>query len=207
MGSPGDIAAGPDGALWFTNGGKAIGRITTNGVVTKYTDPGVIYDSGEISAGPDGALWFTNYGWIGRITTNGVVTAYTNPNISQPSGITAGPDGAIWFTNPFLNSIGRITTPATVALTPHSGAPHTAVAVSGSGFDPGDNITVIYETGLSAPGPTVETICSATARSDGTFRCSGDIPTQSNAGGHGIHKIIAKGSPSRIRATTNFTTS
>ena len=36
------IAAGPDGALWFTNyGNNSIGRITTTGVVTNYTGPGI----------------------------------------------------------------------------------------------------------------------------------------------------------------------
>ena len=39
---PQRIAAGPDGALWFTNdGNNSIGRITTGGVVTNYIDPGI----------------------------------------------------------------------------------------------------------------------------------------------------------------------
>ena len=59
---PTGIAAGPDGALWFTNfGNNSIGRITTAGTVTNYTGPGISDPSG-ITAGPDGALWFTNYG-------------------------------------------------------------------------------------------------------------------------------------------------
>jgi virginiamycin B lyase len=76
----GAIAAGPDGAMWFTDGSPyspllipneigSIGRITTAGVVTNYTAPGV-YDPTAITTGPDGALWFTNYGsdTVGRIT-------------------------------------------------------------------------------------------------------------------------------------------
>ncbi len=68
--NPQGIAAGPDGALWFTNGNNSIGRITTGGVVTNYTGTGISNPQG-IAAGPDGALWFTNYGndSIGRITT------------------------------------------------------------------------------------------------------------------------------------------
>ena len=88
---PDGIAAGPDGALWFTNcGSDSIGRITTGGVVTNYTGTGISVPAG-ITAGPDGALWFTNYGndSIGRITTGGVVTNYTGPGISEPFGITA----------------------------------------------------------------------------------------------------------------------
>ena len=59
---PADIAAGPDGALWFANElNGSIGRIATNGDVTNYTGTGISAPVG-ITAGPDGALWFTNYG-------------------------------------------------------------------------------------------------------------------------------------------------
>ena len=66
------IAAGPDGALWFTNDkNNSIGRITTSGTVTNDTGTGISQPQG-IAAGPDGALWFTNDGntSIGRITTS-----------------------------------------------------------------------------------------------------------------------------------------
>ena len=97
---PVGIAAGPDGALWFTNrGSNSIGRITTAGVVTDYTDTGIT-DPG-ITAGPDGALWFTNDGnnSIGRITTTGVVTNYTGSRHRPALRDHRGPDGALWFTN------------------------------------------------------------------------------------------------------------
>ena len=115
--APQYIAAGPDGALWFTNdANNSIGRITTSGVVTNYTGPGISSPLG-IVAGPNGGLWFTNSGnnSIGRITTAGVVTNYTGPGISSPLGIVAGPNGAaLWFTNDGNNSIGRITTAGVV---------------------------------------------------------------------------------------------
>jgi len=109
---PRDITLGPDGALWFTNGGNnSIGRITTAGVVTTFAKSG-IDDPIGIATGPDGALWFTNYAdnTIGRMTTAGVVTDYSGVGISGPFGITAGPDGALWFTNYINNTIGRVTT-------------------------------------------------------------------------------------------------
>ena len=116
---PRGIAEGPDGAVWFTNAYPgSIGRITTDGAVTTYTDPRITYYGypSAITAGPDGALWFTNlYGnSIGRITTNGEVSVYTSPSINMPAGITAGPDGALWFTNYSGHSIGRITTAGVV---------------------------------------------------------------------------------------------
>ena len=94
----------------------SIGRITTSGVVSNYTNA-LIDGPSLITAGPDGALWFSNHngiytdGWfgsIGRITTSGVVSAYENDGgIENPLGITPGPDGALWYTN--VDSIGRIT--------------------------------------------------------------------------------------------------
>jgi virginiamycin B lyase len=102
---PGWIAAGSDGALWFTNG-DSIGRITSRGVVSVYRHKSIRWPA-AITAGPDGALWFTNATSIGRITTRGVVTLYKHKSIRSPQGITVGRDGALWFTNSEGNSIGR----------------------------------------------------------------------------------------------------
>jgi IPT/TIG domain len=67
--SPYGIAAGPDGALWFTNNfNNSIGSITTAGTVTNYTGIG-IGSPQAIAAGPDGAMWFTGVNSIGSITT------------------------------------------------------------------------------------------------------------------------------------------
>jgi streptogramin lyase len=66
-----DIAAGPDGNLWFANrGNDSIGMITPGGVVSKFTGTGIDRPRG-ITAGPDGNLWFTNNNnnSIGRIGT------------------------------------------------------------------------------------------------------------------------------------------
>ncbi len=124
--SPAEIAAGPDGALWFTNSNNnSIGRITTAGTVTNFTGTGIDAPNG-ITAGPDEALWFTNIGnnSIGRITTTGTVTNYTDPTIGEPVDIAAGPDGALWFTNFNNNSIGRITTAGTVTNYTGTGISH-----------------------------------------------------------------------------------
>ncbi|MGC1379871.1 MAG: SMP-30/gluconolactonase/LRE family protein [Candidatus Baltobacteraceae bacterium] len=108
--APISITSGPDGALWFTEYG-AIGRITTQGKITTYSESGGLQD---IAAGPDGALWFTEAqaGKIGRITTHGKVTEYSNgiSSGSEPYSIALGPDGALWFTEALGGRIGRITT-------------------------------------------------------------------------------------------------
>ena len=113
--SPEAIAAGPDGALWFTNyGNNSIGRITTAGAVTNYTGTGINYADG-IAAGPDGALWFTNlYGNTRSGGSPPPARSPTTPAPAHPEAIAAGPDGALWFTNLINNSIGRITTAGVV---------------------------------------------------------------------------------------------
>ena len=65
---PNQIAAGPDGALWFTEVDR-IGRISTGGVVTEFAIGAVSIPEG-IVAGPDGALWFTEIGG-GRAVDDG----------------------------------------------------------------------------------------------------------------------------------------
>ena len=68
-GQPFGIAAGPDGALWFTEQrGNKIGRITTAGSFSEFATPNINSSPNGIAAGPDGALWFTEQGGnkIGR---------------------------------------------------------------------------------------------------------------------------------------------
>lgn len=115
------IAAGPDGALWFTDGGSAIGHITTAGSITQYSIPthlganGIADQTVGIAAGPDGAMWFTEQGVIGRITTSGSASFYpTNTVNSGPYQITPGPDGAMWFAENGSGMIGRITTAGSI---------------------------------------------------------------------------------------------
>ena len=87
--SPGPIAAGPDGALWFIAYSAAcshtfsgctsmIDRITTAGAVTNQFSVPVVGTS--IATGPDGALWFFSSSTsMGRLTTDGTFTQYPLP--------------------------------------------------------------------------------------------------------------------------------
>ena len=63
--SPGQITAGPDGALWLTDA-TGIGRISTSGVFTHF---GLSSPTIGIAAGPDGNMWLTTAGSVGHITT------------------------------------------------------------------------------------------------------------------------------------------
>ncbi len=132
---PWDITVGSDGNLWFTfrsPSTNAIGRITTAGSVTLFTNglsPGDVAVH-DLTTGPDGNVWFAEeFGnRIGRITPSGVITEFTT-GISTGAGlvdIAAGPDGNLWFTENSANKIGRITTSGVVTefsrgITPNSG--------------------------------------------------------------------------------------
>ncbi len=113
--NPLDITTGPDGALWFTDPAGAIGRITTAGVVTAFSDP-LLELPFMITAGADGNLWFTHLASdaIGKITPAGEISMYTDPSLDQPWGITAGPDGSVWYANLYGSSIGRIEPDGTI---------------------------------------------------------------------------------------------
>jgi streptogramin lyase len=118
------IANGPDGALWFTQGGfgaesrDGIGRMTTDGHSTTWAIPHRHGNPTRIAAGPDGALWFTERDAhaIGRITTAGAITEFPIATGLSPNDIKPGVDGALWFTAD--SCVGRITTSGDVTAWP-----------------------------------------------------------------------------------------
>jgi virginiamycin B lyase len=112
---PSAITTGPDGALWFTESGGKIGRITTQGSITEFPikGDGILH---SITTGLDGALWFTEFTSkkIGRIPTTATadnlqLMEFAVPGPPGPLGITTGPDGALWFTEGVGGKIGRMT--------------------------------------------------------------------------------------------------
>jgi streptogramin lyase len=111
---PAQIAAGPDGNLWFT-GLNGVGRLTpSTGAITTFSSGLPPFDvTNGLTVGPDKNLWFTlvNGPGIGRITTAGVITMFTAGISAQAYAITSGADGNLWFTEESSPSpcIGRIT--------------------------------------------------------------------------------------------------
>lgn len=126
---PAGITAGPDGAVWFTEGAASrVGRITTDGRVTTFP-LGADTTPTDIVAGPDGNLWFTETtaGRIGRITPAGVITEFSTAPIAFPASITAGPDGNLWFSAfqvlGFTGGVARMTPAGVVTQFPVPMAP------------------------------------------------------------------------------------
>ncbi|HLJ97929.1 MAG TPA: DUF4214 domain-containing protein [Gemmataceae bacterium] len=129
FGQPVDIAATPDGNLWFTLATFGVDTVSsdhigeiTSGSVTRFPVPpmGTIVSFNaaglHITAGPDGNLWYTEIGMakIGRLSPNGMVTEFPLPSPGgNPGSITTGQDGNLWFTEDpdpsHFGMIGRIT--------------------------------------------------------------------------------------------------
>jgi streptogramin lyase len=112
------ITTGPDGNLWFTDGGFFqqgwIGVVNpTTHAMSFFSTPTNGSVPMGITSGPDGNLWFTEYAAskIGMInpTTHAISEFRTPTKSAGPYAITAGPDGNLWFTESNLAyQIGEI---------------------------------------------------------------------------------------------------
>jgi virginiamycin B lyase len=95
------LASGPDGNLWFMQHDGQIGRITPEGVITRFQVPGqTAQELPIITKGSDGNLWFSAPpGKIGSITPNGTGKLLPLPAQTKVGGLAAAPDGHLWFLN------------------------------------------------------------------------------------------------------------
>jgi len=153
---PRNITMGPDGNLWFTEGGR-IARITPLGKISEFKLSAPT-SAQSIATGPDGNLWFTDQSKIGRMTLTGKVSEFSLPIHQFPAGsnpikapagsgpnqalaITAGPDGNLWFTeigpDEVGSSIGRITTSGKITEFP---LPSTHIFLSSITAGPDGNL-------------------------------------------------------------------
>jgi streptogramin lyase len=142
-----DVAAGPDGNLWFTEYDRGkIARMTPWGIVTEFDTPSDGAPEGIVT-GPDGNLWFTDAdkNVVVRSTTAGTMTAFP-VTVGTPHDIAVGPDGNLWFTEG-TGAIGRIT-PAGV-LTEFTFGLSTGATPSGIAAGPDGNL---WFTDNSSPG-------------------------------------------------------
>jgi hypothetical protein len=129
------------------------------------------------------------------LSSNGVITGTPITAGSYSATVTATNGVA-----PDATENIDITVDPTLMVSPDIGLAGTSVNVSGAGFEPGETVDVTYD----APAST--DLCSAlTVASDGTFSCTGDIPSAPGAGKNGLHTISATGMTSGINATASFT--
>jgi streptogramin lyase len=129
--TPAGITSGPDGNLWFAEGGKnKVGKVTTGGSFTEFALSG--WPTG-IAKGPDGNLWSANAsGSVSKITTAGSITTFPF-EYANATGIAKGPDGNLWFTVT-SGKIGKITTAgSTTFYTTPSGSLPIGIAAGSDG--------------------------------------------------------------------------
>ncbi len=91
-----------------------------------------------------------------------------------------------------------------LALTPASGKRKVPVLARGSGFTPGNAITITYLSGLKAHKRASTVLCRTVAASNGTFSCHGTIPRPRRSGKKGNHTIEATDTSGGM-STSNFT--
>ncbi|HKI33564.1 MAG TPA: Ig-like domain-containing protein [Gemmataceae bacterium] len=121
---PGQIVAGPDGNLWFSESqGHKIGEINpVTDAINEFPVPSAKGNlSGALTIGPDNNLWFSEAGKIGKfnVATHAVKEFAVPTAGGDPSILTAGPDGNLWYTKADPgNTIGEVAlVPAISALT------------------------------------------------------------------------------------------
>jgi hypothetical protein len=90
-----------------------------------------------------------------------------------------------------------------LALAPSSGTRRGPVIAQGSGFTPGDAVTVTYRSGVKARKRAATVLCHTVAGSNGAFSCHGAIPRRGRSGKLGIHTIEATATGAAV--TSKFT--
>jgi hypothetical protein len=159
-------------------------------------------DQTTVAAGPDGSVAPTPF--TVRTGPIGTDPAATCP--PTPSQVEAG--GGQCYISMVGTSSGAeyhmsIYFAATMSVSPTSGTPGTTLTLSGSGFMPGETVANTYFTSRTVQDKIP--ICTAVAAADGTWTCSGPIPTGKTAGSTGSHKIVGSGSVSGDKATGTIT--
>ena len=216
---PVEIAAGPDGNLWFTldyqpdtscslspTGTCAIGEINPTTHAISEFSTGLNFESNPngIAAGPDGNLWFTDPSpndAVGEIspTTDAITEFSTGLNsLSHPYEIAAGPDGNMWFTDRGVPSaVGEIN-PRTDAISEFSTGLNSGSNLLGIAAGPDGNMWFADAAGaIGEINPTTDAISEFS-----TGLNSGSAPDAIAAGADGNLWFTDPGSTPAIGEVT-----
>jgi virginiamycin B lyase len=108
----GDVAAAPDGTVWFTGSGE-IGQIDPAVGVVSLTP--LSAEGSGITVAPNGTVWATEpfADLVARLTPSESgphqLSEFPTPADGTPLGIAAALDGNVWFTQNLRGNIARIT--------------------------------------------------------------------------------------------------
>jgi len=101
---PGSGTVAPDGDLWFTTAGRALGRAEPGRPPSlEACAPG--RTGGAVAAGRYGDdVWFTQYSGVARFSQNTrrvtLPIKSGHPRVAYPRGLAIGRDGSVWFGEP-----------------------------------------------------------------------------------------------------------
>lgn len=132
-GQPRQITNGPDGAVWFLNGGaKEFGRIAPNGTITEFDTPGAEQGT-DIVSGPDKRIWIAhNAGVIKVDPATGVGTNFPVAAITgNARDIAPDRDGNLWVVD--SDGLVRVTPAGTFTDVPVAGSAGRGIALGGDG--------------------------------------------------------------------------
>jgi virginiamycin B lyase len=92
----GQIVAGPDERMWFTEpSDHRIGSITMAGEISEFRlRPGL--SPNDIASGRGDCLWFTTDKRVGRIATDGQIETWLVPGADSLFGVAPALDGGVW---------------------------------------------------------------------------------------------------------------
>jgi IPT/TIG domain len=204
--NPSGIAAGPDGALWFTEYlGNEIGQ--------------AVFVTATMSVSPSSGSYQTNLTFTGsmfapnesvEIYTSGVGSAVLATATADSSGsftVTAREPQGTYGARLFLGvgrSSGKLgaasfSVKPRLILNPTSGAPGSTVTATGYGFGPLEQVTVTWENPSTLLG---------TVRADihGTFGGNAAVTFTVPAGAPvGANRVVGEGKSTRDTAGTIFT--
>ncbi len=135
----------------------------------------------------------------------------TISNTSSSQGLATGVHSGtvtITATDPSISTAGiaQLTVTANrpaVTVSQSSGRRGAAVTVSGTGFTSGLKVTVTYNPNRKKRKHMKRVLCHTNAGNDGTFSCTGRIPSHRGAGRRGV-KTITAAEPDGTSASTTF---
>jgi virginiamycin B lyase len=109
--SPTVVAAGPDGAVWFTlDRSDVIGRAHT-GAIERISTSGRNIEPLGLGVAPDWSAWFTDAvgGGVARVTPAGEISRYKlDTPIVRLGRLAVAPDGSAWFAESTSYSITQL---------------------------------------------------------------------------------------------------
>jgi len=139
---PVGIAAGGDGAVWFSESRKPdLGRMTVAGRFMQVPARSPALRAFALTTAADGSVWFADdggnggNGGVGRVLAHRHLLEYRLTRGSDPEELAAAPDGSVWFSAWGPGEIGRVTSSGRVRLyrIPSPQSQPIGVAVSSDG--------------------------------------------------------------------------